>query len=44
MGRSLLPMEALELELEEGLLRIRCTDEYGSRERSVALKGKEVAP
>lgn len=45
MGRCLLPMESLELTLEDGLLRIRCTDpEGGVRERSVALRGKEVAP
>ena len=45
MGRSLLAMESLELELEEGLLRIRCTDADGSTwDRSVALRGQEVAP
>ena len=45
MGRSLLAMESLELELEDCLLRIRCADADGSAwERSVALRGQEVAP
>ena len=45
MGRSLLPMRSLELELEDGLLRLRCTDADGlAWDRSVALKGQEVAP
>ena len=45
MGRSLLPMESLELTLEDGLLRIRCTDSSGETlERSVALVSEEVAP
>jgi hypothetical protein len=45
MGRSLLPMETLELALEDGLLRIRCADADGSTwERSVALRSQEVAP
>ena len=45
MGRSLLPMDLLELTLEEGLLRIRCTDGTGETlERSVALMTQEVAP
>ena len=45
MGRALLPMESLELTLEGGLLRIRCTDSSGeTRERSVALAAQEVAP
>lgn len=45
MGRALLPMESLELTLEGGLLRIRCTDGTGeTRERSVALAAQEVAP
>lgn len=45
MGRALLPMDSLELTLEGGLLRIRCTDSSGeTRERSVALAAQEVAP
>ena len=45
MGRALLPMDSLELTLEGGLLRIRCTDSSGeTRERSVALTAQEVAP
>ena len=45
MGRSLLPMDALELELEDGLLKIRCTGSAGDLlERSVALRSMEVAP
>ena len=45
MGRALLPMESLELTLEGGLLRIRCTDSSGeTRERSVARAAQEVAP
>ena len=45
MGRSLLPMDLLELTLEEGLLRIRCTDGSGETlERSVALVSEGVAP
>ncbi len=45
MGRALLPMESLELTLEDGLLRIRCTDSSGeTQERSVALTAQEVAP
>ena len=45
MGRSLLPMDLLELTLEDGLLRIRCTDGSGEiLERSVALIAQEVAP
>ena len=45
MGRALLPMELLELTLEEGLLRIRCADSTGEiTERSVALMTQEVAP
>ena len=45
MGRSLLPMESLELRLEDGLLQIRCTDPHGHQlERAVALRSEEVAP
>ena len=45
MGRALLPMELLELTLEDGLLRIRCADSTGEiTERSVALMTQEVAP
>ena len=45
MGRSLLPMDLLELTLEDGLLRIRCADGSGEiLERSVALIAQEVAP
>ena len=45
MGRALLPMELLELTLEDGLLRIRCADSAGEiTERSVALMTQEVAP
>ena len=45
MGRCLLPMERLELDLTDGLLTIRCTDpEGGVLERSVALMSQEVAP
>ena len=45
MGRSLLPMDLLELTLEDGLLRIRCADGSGEiLERSVALIAQEVVP
>ena len=45
MGRSLLPMEGLELELEGSLLTVRCPGpEGGALERSVALVSREVAP
>ena len=45
MGRSLLPMESLELENTDGLLKIRCTDPQGGLwERSVAVRSQEVAP
>ena len=45
MGRALLPMESLEITLEDGLLRIRCADSSGeTMERSVALVSEEVAP
>ena len=45
LGRRLLAMEALSFTLEEGLLRIRCTDPDGQvLERSVAVRSGEVAP
>lgn len=45
MGRCLLPMEGLELELEGTLLKIRCPGPEGETlERAVALRSLEVTP
>ena len=45
MGRCLLPMEGLELELEGTLLKIRCPGPGGEMlERAVALRSLEVTP